>query len=393
MYVNRELENKINKYMNSKEIIAVIGTRQCGKTTMVNHILKDYDNVNYITFEDIDNKLLFEEDIKSFIELHVKDYDYLFIDEVQYAKKSGKQLKYIYDTQDIKMVISGSSSTDLSIESLKYLVGRILVFELYPFSFKEYLSHRNEKMYRLFTKKTFKNTINRKFQNYIKEYLKFGGYPRVVIAGSESEKKTILKNIYQIYLLREIKEILQLGSNDKLVKLLKALGHQIGSIIQYSELCNITGFDFNTLKKYLNILEQTFICQRCTPFYTNKRKEIVKAPKIYFIDPGFRNQCVKDFKIDEFRVGHLYENLVFAEYLKKNIKLKYWRTQSQAEIDFIKDDNIPIEVKKTPKVTRSFLSYIDKYQPDRAYIVSEVEKESREHKGCQIDFVPFSKFI
>ena len=183
MYINRGLENRIIEYMDSKEIIAVIGTRQCGKTTLVNHILEDYDNVNSITFEDVDTRLLFEEDIKSFVELHIKGYDYLFIDEVQYAQNSGKQLKYIYDTRDIKMLISGSSSTDLSIHSLKYLVGRILVFELYPLSFKEYLSYENEKLYRLYNKGNFKNIISNRILNYVKEYLKFGGYPRVVTAG------------------------------------------------------------------------------------------------------------------------------------------------------------------------------------------------------------------
>ncbi|MBS3742100.1 MAG: AAA family ATPase, partial [Candidatus Cloacimonetes bacterium] len=109
MYIKRNLEKTIERYINKPEIIAVIGTRQCGKTTMISHMLEQYKNVNIITLEDVDNKILFEEDIKSFINLYVKGYDYLFIDEVQYAKNSGKQLKYIYDTEKIKIIISGSS--------------------------------------------------------------------------------------------------------------------------------------------------------------------------------------------------------------------------------------------------------------------------------------------
>ncbi|MCF7885624.1 MAG: ATP-binding protein [Candidatus Marinimicrobia bacterium] len=393
MYIKRDLEEKITKYMDRDEIIAIVGTRQCGKTTMVNHIMQNYDKVCSLTFEDVDKKLLFEEDINSFIELYVKDYDYLFIDEVQYVKNSGKQLKYIYDTEDIKIIITGSSSTDLSIESFKYLVGRVLVFELFPFSFGEFLSHRDKQLYRLYAKKTFKDRINAKLLKYIKEYIQFGGYPRVVTSDSIEEKKLILKNIYNTYLLREIKEILQLSNNDKLIKLLKALALQAGNLIRYNELSNITGLKFKKLKKYLHILEATYICQRCYPFFSNKRKELVKMPKIYFIDQGFMNQCASDFRINQAQIGAYYENLVFSEFRKKDIELKYWRTKSKAEVDFIKDDKIPIEVKKTPKVTRSFLSYVKKYQPEQGYIVSEIEQESAERKGCQINFVPFSKFI
>ncbi|HMA76468.1 MAG TPA: ATP-binding protein, partial [Candidatus Krumholzibacteriaceae bacterium] len=374
MYVKRELEDKINNYMDRKEIIAVIGTRQCGKTTMVSRILEKYSNVNFITFEDVEKKLLFEEDIDSFIALHVRDFDYLFIDEVQYAENSGKQLKYIFDTEKIKMIISGSSSTDLSIKSLKYLVGRIMVFELYPFSFREFLSFRNNRLYRLFLKKAFKNTVNKKILNYIHEYMQYGGYPRVVISDSPEEKRIVLKNIYNTYLLREIKELLQLSNNDKLIKLLRALSFQMGNMIHYNELSDTTGFDFNTLKRYLQILEQTFICSRCYTYFTNKRKELVKTPKIYFIDHGFRNQCAGDFKIDQQRIGQYYENLIYSEYLKKDIVLKYWRTKSKAEVDFIKDNHIPIEVKKRAKITKSFLSFISKYNPNEGYIVSEVEK-------------------
>ncbi|MBS3768339.1 MAG: ATP-binding protein [Candidatus Cloacimonetes bacterium] len=393
MYIKRNLEKTIERYINKPEIIAVIGTRQCGKTTMISHMLEQYKNVNIITLEDVDNKILFEEDIKSFINLYVKGYDYLFIDEVQYAKNSGKQLKYIYDTEKIKIIISGSSATDLSISSLKYLVGRIMIFELYPFSFKEFLSYKDERLYKIYQNKKFKQTINRELQKYIKEFIKYGGYPRVVTSTSDEEKKLILKNIFNTFLLREIKEILELNKSDKLVKLLHALAFQVGNLLNYNELSQITGFNYKNLKKYLAILEKTYICQRCYPFFCNKRKELVKMPKIYFIDHGFRNQCAGQFEFELQTIGTIYENLVYSENFKKGYKLKYWRTKSQAEVDFIQNDQIPLEIKTTPKITRSFLSFIKKYKPKTGYVVSETEKESRKIHGCEVKFLPFSKFI
>ena len=100
----------------------------------------------------------------------------------------------------------------------------------------------------------------------------------------------------------------------------------------------------------------------------NKRTELVKIPKIYFLDHGFRNQCAGDFSINQQQIGQFYENFVFSEFLKKEIELKYWRTGSNAEVDFIKDEKIPIEIKTTPKVTRAFQSFIKKYQPARSWL-------------------------
>ena len=134
-----------------------MGERQCGKTTLMKHILLGLKNAKFITFEDREILEFFYKDLKSFIELYVKNNKYLFIDEFQYAKQGGKQLKYIYDNFDVKIIISGSSSSDLSIHSIKYLVGRIFVFTLYPFSFGEFLSYKDGKLYYLYKKKEFGN--------------------------------------------------------------------------------------------------------------------------------------------------------------------------------------------------------------------------------------------
>src|SRR3989344_7646606 len=119
MYVYRFLEKEIRKYLKKKEIIAVVGPRQSGKTTLLKQIFNVLDKAIFLDFEDRDTLELFSEDLKSFIELYIKKYDYVFIDEFQYAKEGGKNLKYIYDTYKIKIFISGSSSSELSIQGIK----------------------------------------------------------------------------------------------------------------------------------------------------------------------------------------------------------------------------------------------------------------------------------
>ena len=380
MYVHRILETELKKYLKKKEILAVVGPRQSGKTTLLKQIFKDLDKALFLDFEDRETLELFNEDLKSFIELYVKPHQYLFIDEFQYAKEGGKNLKYIYDNYKTKIIISGSSVSGLSIQSIKFLVGRIFVFNLYPFSFEEFLSHKEPLIYsKIYQKRELTKPIIEKILPHFYEYCIFGGYPRVVITNDKKEKELVLKNIYNTYFLKEIKEILNLPDDHKLSKLIKALALQIGNIINYNELSDTTGFNHKELLNYLNVLEKTFISLRSQPFFTNKRTELVKSPKIFFLDNGFRNIVLKNFLDIKNRTdkGQLYENFIASELVKKEIEIKYWRTKSKAEVDFIIEQEgkiIPLEVKsgiQKAKLTKSFLSFIEKYKPKKGFVFSE----------------------
>ncbi|MBI3036786.1 ATP-binding protein [Candidatus Woesearchaeota archaeon] len=382
MYIKRLLEGKLLKYLGSREILAVTGPRQCGKTTLLRRIFAGLKNAVFLDFEDRETLELFGEDIKSFAELYAKPYRYLFIDEFQYAKEGGRKLKYIYDTYSTKIVITGSSASALSIQSMKFLVGRLFVFNLYPFSFDEYLSYKDHRLYELYIKRgltSLTKPVIERILPHFNEFCIFGGYPRAVLAGDKEEKETVLKGIYNTYFLREIKEILNLPEDYKLSRLISALALQIGNVINYNELSDISAFRHKELLRYMNVLEKTFVTVRGLPFYTNKRTELVKSPKIFFLDNGLRNFVVKNFQNIEKRQdkGALYENFVASELLKKGIDVRFWRTKSKAEVDFVmekKSGIIPAEVKsdlKKPKFSKSFLSFIEKYKPKKGFVLSE----------------------
>lgn len=379
MYIKRFLEEDIRKYLNKREIIAVLGPRQSGKTTLLRHFYENLENAVFLDFEDRETLELFAEDIDSFIELYVKKYDYVFVDEFQYAKDGGKNLKYIYDNFKAKIIISGSSATELSIQSVKFLVGRIFVLTLHPFSFGEFLNHKDKDLYNLWRGKKISRAVIDRIAPHFKEFCIYGGYPRVILSDDKSEKEIVLRNIYNTYFLKEIKEILNLPEDYKLSKLVNALALQIGGIVNYKELTDITGFNYKDLLKYLNVLEKTFIFARSLPFHTNKRTELVKAPKAFFFDSGFRNIVIKNFQPIESRPdkGSLCENFVASELIKKGIELKYWRTKSMAEVDFVaeKDGKItPIEVKSNlvrASFSKSFLSFLEKYKPKKSLVLSE----------------------
>lgn len=396
MYIPRLLEAKVKKYINTKEIIAILGPRQSGKTTIMNKIASDLKEVKFISFEDREILELFVQDIKGFVKLYVEGYKYLFIDEVQYAKDGGKQLKYIYDTHKIKMFISGSSASELSINSIKYLTGRVFLFNLYPLSFEEVLEYKNPKLYSLYKTKTYSEPVLKSINEYYKEFIIFGGYPRVVISKNNDEKIEVLKGIYNTYFLKEIKEILQLPDDFKLSKLIKSLAINCCGLINYDSLSSSTGFDHKDLLKNLNILNKTYITMESKPFFTNKNKELVKTPKYFFLDNGFRNYVLGNFQDVDSRTdaGDLNENFVASEIYKCDFELHYWRTKAKAEVDFIIEKNstlTPIEVKSTltrDNLTRSLGNYILEYSPNKVFVLSYDYQDKKDEQTSKVYFKP-----
>jgi hypothetical protein len=279
---------------------------------------------------------------------------------------------------------------------VKYLVGRIFIFHLSPFSFAEFLSYRTpslyENVYVDLKKKAdqylhgkgkrpplLSEEVIKEMLGFYREYAVYGGYPRVVLAKDADEKITVLKNIYNTYLLREIRDILQLSTERELRKLVKALSLQLGSMVVYNELGQIASLDYERLMKHLNILEKTFVIKIITPFCRNKRTEIAKAPKIYFQDNGFRNVVAGNFQPLDERTdrGMLNENFTAGQLLKSGYEIKYWRTKSHAEIDFVLEDagaNTAIEVKSflsRNRAGRALFSFREKYHVKKSVILSE----------------------
>jgi uncharacterized protein len=395
MYIERDLEAKIRKYLDSREIIAIVGPRQCGKTTLMEHLAHTLKGAKMISFEDREALELFAQDSKAFISLYAKGADYLFIDEFQYAKQGGRQLKYIYDTIGTKLIISGSSAPDLSVQSIKYLVGRIFVFNLYPLSFDEYLRHKDRKLFGAYSGKPSK-PLSEMINKHYEEFAIYGGYPRAVLAKDDEERVEVLKGIYNTYFLKEIKEILQLPDDFKLSRLIKILSLQAGGIANYGDLSSATGFEYKYLLKHLNVLMKTYVCAESRPFFTNKKKELVKAPKLFFIDNGLRNYAAGNFQGLGNRAdrGALNENFVASELVKRGIELKYWRTKAKAEVDFIAEVNgkvTPIEVKSSlagARLTRSFRNFLEEYTPESGFVLSQDLIEDIAVNGTRIMFRP-----
>jgi len=426
-YIPRVLLNEIIEYIDRREIIAIKGPRQSGKTTLLK-MLKDFlineknideDHIIYITFEDNEILYKFSENPKDFIRKYIIDNKryYFLIDEAQYCKDLGKKLKLIYDLfENIKIIITGSSSLELKNETAKYLVGRLLEFELYPLNFYEFLLYKDQKIakiYREWNEKILNLLINNidfeikkdvdiyinDLLKYLNEYIKFGGYPAIVKAESEKEKIFLLKNLINSYLDRDIVSFLNIRDTIKFRRLIIALSSLNGSLINIMQLANEVNSYFKEIMDLLDILEQTYIIRRIRPFHKNLVTELRKENKIYFVDTGLRNYLINNFNDIEVRndSGTLIENFVLNE-LYQYGKINFWRTKNKAEVDFIFEGKeiIPIEVKfsvvKKNILTRSLYSFIKNYNSKFSIIVTKNYWGERIINNSKIKYIPLVYF-
>jgi len=143
MYIEREISEKFNKVSSSYSVVAIVGARQAGKTTFLKEHSKKL-NASYLAFDDPDVRDIFDDDIKKFENQYIEGHDLSVLDEVQYCKDSGRKLKYLAD-KGRKVWITSSSEIILSKEVLSYLVGRVSIIKLYPFSIREFLTLKGQK--------------------------------------------------------------------------------------------------------------------------------------------------------------------------------------------------------------------------------------------------------
>lgn len=274
------------------------------------------------------------------------------IDEAQRIPNVGLKLKLISDSlPEIQLIATGSSSFELANSVNEPLTGRKWEYKLFPLSFEEMVGHHG----------LLEET------RLMPHRLIYGYYPDVV--SHPGDEKELLKQLSESYLYKDILMWERIKKPEKLIKLLQALALQLGSEVSYNNLANLLSMDKETVEKYIQILEQTYVIFRLPAFSRNHRKELKRGRKIYFVDNGIRNAILADFNIPELRndIGALWENFIISErmkYLHYNklwVNSYFWRTQDQQEIDYIEEGNgklsafeIKWNSRKKPFLSKSF---------------------------------------
>lgn len=409
MEIQRKLLNNVLNHLTAKEMTVITGARQTGKTTLIKEVEKQLrDKGEKTLYLDLD----FEPDFRYFEthetflqKLHLELGEgpgYVFIDEIQRKENAGLFLKGIYDRQmKIKFIVTGSGSMDLKARIRESLAGRKRMFEMLPVTFYEFVSYKTGYKYDRNLDDFFK-LENQKIRLLLLEYFSFGGYPRVVTEPLEKEKFYQMNEIFQAYMYKDISYLLGLDKPESFIKLTGLLGVQTGHPLNYTTLAKDAGISVPTVKKYIWYLENTFIIKQISPFFRNKRKEITKAPVIYFCDTGFRNYLLHNFSLrPDLSDGMLFQNFVFNLLYDYHLthpewEIHYWRTLAQAEVDFVMtqgDRLLPVEVKSSPltntALSRSLISFIEKYHPARALVVNLSLSAQRIIGSTQVEFLPF----
>ncbi len=396
------------KHLEEKEISLIVGSRQAGKTTLMKLLMKELSNRDQPS---VMLNLDIEEDKKFFdsqelllrkVRLEIGKQGYVFVDEIQRKENAGLFLKGLYDMDlPYKWIVSGSGSLELKEKIHESLAGRKRIFELSTLSWEEFVDYRTSYRYEDHLDEFFAlEAVQTK--NFLEEYLSFGGYPRIVLEQELSEKRKIMSDLYESYLLKDLVELLGIQKTEKFTGLARLISSQIGRMVNKQELSSTLGLHIHTINQYLWYMEKTFFIEKVTPFYRNFRKEICKAPVYYFSDMGMRNFALGLFGSSAplLSDGFLFQSFVFHR-LKDWVRhssgqIHYWRTTNKAEVDFVVDQGlelIPVEVKyqymAKPNPGRSLLSFLAQYQPKKAYIIHLGEEMRRMEGGTELVFLPF----
>jgi hypothetical protein len=330
MLIQRSLQNLVEKYLFKGKVIIIYGARQVGKTTLVKQLLGKYgDEKGYFNCE---NEVIGEAlDSKNPLVLKrvFGENNLIILDEAQNIEDIGLKLKLLVDTYpQLQIIATGSSSFDLANEINEPLTGRSLEFLLFGFSLKElefmFKKYRTEKL--------------------LERFLRFGTYPEVINL-EEKEMEVYLNDLANKYLYKDIFKFENLKRPKILTKLVQKLALQVGSEVSINELATGLNVSRETVERYLDLLEKSFVIFSLGSFSRNLRKELDKKRKYYFYDLGVRNSIIKRFVPLEIRddIGALFENFCILERYKKlqrkqiSFNSYFWKTYDQKEIDLVEE--------------------------------------------------------
>ena len=257
---------KLEKYLEPNKVLVIFGSRQVGKTTLLEDFLKGINKKIKYKLDSGDDARI-QEILSSNDFSKLKDYargwDLIAIDEAQKIRDVGQGLKILVDqVPDIKIIATGSSSFELAGQVGEPLVGRKVTLTLFPISQIEL--------------EDFYNGSSSEIKRRLEEYLVFGGYPDVVASEDRNKKEKILGEIANSYLLKDVLELEQVKGSKILLDLLRLLSFQVGSEVSLSELAKQLALDYKTVARYLDLFEKSFIIYNLRGFSRNLRKEITQ---------------------------------------------------------------------------------------------------------------------
>ena len=407
--IRREVQGNIEPFIKFKEVVIITGPRRGGKSSLMKLICDDLikkdrvppSNILYLNFEDerfIEFNAAgdFAQIYELFLQINRPNGRlYFFLDEIQNVTGWERWVNRLYENENIKIFLTGSNASLLSSEISTALTGRNRNITNFPFSFGEFLKFKN---YRLQENDFYQTKKRAEIKSFFQEYLKLGGYPEIV----KINDPTLLEQYFKDIIYRDILPRYSIKKIKEIRELCLFLTSNLGSIHSYSRLQNLIGVkSLNTVKTYLEILEEVFLFFRINLFDYSIKRQIYNPSKIYIIDTALRNSI--SFKFSE-NIGHIYENLVFLELKRRNKEIYYWKSKKGKEVDFLIKKGLNIEEaiqvsynlndKKTlDREIESLLIAKDEFKIEHLSIITEDEEMEKEIEGVKIKIIPLWKWL
>ncbi|MBL7138695.1 MAG: ATP-binding protein [Bacteroidales bacterium] len=364
-YIHRDITQTLKKYLKNYPAVAVLGPRQCGKSTLAKHVTSSAGQSVYLDLERITdrNKL---SDPELFFQLNRDKL--ICLDEIQKLPEIFSTLRSIIDenNRNGQFLILGSASRDLIKQSSETLAGRIVYLNLTPFTYNE-LFQRNQIGI-----------------SSLAPFLVKGGFPRSFLAVDLDLSFVWRTSFIETFLQRDLP---QMGFNvppESALRLWKMCAHSQGQLLNASKLGESLGYNYQTIKKYLDIFHGTFMLRLLPPVLPNLKKRLVKSSKIYIRDTGILLALLNLKTMDDLLghpiFGHAWETLVIENVLHQypDWEFGFYRTTHGAETDLVLqkgDKRIAIECKasQAPKPSRGFYSALSDLTIEMGYVIAPID--------------------
>jgi predicted AAA+ superfamily ATPase len=367
--IDRHLTDTINRRLQNNPAGAILGPRQCGKTTLAGQIVKKISRSVYLDLEN-PGDLAKLDDPLAFFSLHNEDL--VCLDEIQRAPELFSILRTIIDkrSRNGQFLILGSAGPDLIRQSSESLAGRIAYLDLTPFLISEVEASQMDDIRRLWLR---------------------GGFPRSYLAEDLAISFEWRQDFIRTFLERDIGMLGFRMPPTRLGRFWKMCAHIHGSLLNASKLSDSLGVSSHTVRSYIDLLEHTFMVRVLLPDAQNLKKRLVKSPKIYIRDSGILHTLL-DIRTHDHLLSHPILGASFEGFAMENIlafandyEPSFYRTSAGAEIDLILRKGrrtLAFELKSStvPRVSKGFRNSLDDISPDKAYVVAPVE-ESYPIKG------------
>lgn len=360
-YRKRNIEEYIAESIDNNPVVAILGPRQCGKSTLAKELLRKIENSIYLDLQR-NSDLRRLDDPELFFQ-NAKD-QLVCIDEIQLKPELFPLVRSIVDesNKNGQILILGSASRDLIKQSSETLAGRISYKELTPFTIHEVENSFDET----------RILWNR------------GGFPRSYLAKSDKISFDWRNDFIRSFLERDIPQFgnpVQLSSVGRLWSM---IAHIHGQILNLSKIGDSLGVSHTTVRNYIELLEQTFMIRTLKPYETNLKKRLVKSPKIYIRDTGILHALlnINDFNdlLGHIVFGSSWEGFVIENVLSElpDCKGYFYRTSAGAEIDLILErgnKKVAVECKSSmaPNISKGFYSSLEDLQIEVGYVVAPVK--------------------